>query len=65
MKFLHRKAHREEVEQAQQLAEKAKADAAATKKKWADVRRDERVSQQLRKANGWTEAVGDIFGGRA
>lgn len=57
--------HLSDVEAAQRAAEEAKRAAAAANRRWQDVRREIRTAQELREANGWTEALTDIFGGRA
>lgn len=57
--------HRSDVEVARRQAEEARKAAEAAKRKWPAVQREVAKNRELRQANGWTEALADIFGGRA
>lgn len=59
------KKHKADVEKAKEVAAEAQEALEAAKKNWRPVERAVKKSRELREANGWTEALTDIFGGRA
>lgn len=57
--------HLPDVEAAKKAAEEAKEAAEKAKENWPAVQREVKRNRELRQANGWTEALTDIFGGKA
>jgi predicted translin family RNA/ssDNA-binding protein len=60
-----RKRHKADVQEAEKQAAKAQEAAEETKQEWDDVNEAVRKSREMREANGWTESIISIFGGRA
>lgn len=55
----------ERAEVAERRADEAERELKETKKDWPEVRREAAKSRAMREANGWTETIAGIFGGKA
>lgn len=65
MKLWHTKKFKEQVARAERQAAEAREAAEESKERWVEVKHEAKKARQLREANGWTESIIDILGGRS